>query len=404
MTKEQKKQLFGFGLPIILGTILLLGASYAWLQLTLEGTQTNIIKVGDLTLELIDQESVGIEEDGIIPMLDEVGVLQDPYHFTLKNNGTLASKYTIYLDNVDLESEEEQLPDEAIKFDLKKGNTTLIRTLLSYITGEDDERVLDTGVIEGGESFEYDLRMWIDEAATQEMAAGKTFRGKIRVVADQITYPSPTPEECFDFDIATGTINKYLCGPTLGFVVSGPVNNTIEDSPAGRFITDVVIPEKIKNTAVKAIKGAAAPHGYGFFMTGITSVVIPEGVTDIGQWAFQNSNLKSIVIPSTVKTIDTGAFADAKISSVVIPASVEELGFQAFRTNTLVSVTIKGKSSVSDFKNYSAVSEIGSPFISHYLTTHSGWLEGSACKAHAIEQLNDDYSGDNTNPCIHWEP
>ncbi len=424
MTKEQKKLLFGFGLPIILGTILLLGASYAWLQLTLNGTKTNVLKVGDLSLELDDTNGVAINGDGVLPVLDEVGLLQDPYHFTLTNNGTLASKYTIYLDNVNLESGEKQLPDEAIKFDLKKDDTTLIRTLLSYIK-QDNVRILDTGVINGeGESFEYDLRMWVDEAATQDMAAGKTFRGKIRVEAQQVIEQLPTPEECFTID-ETGTITSYLCGSKILDVnQASETTNTAENSPAGRIITDVVIPKTINGTAVTKIDYGSFGGAWGSTANvGLTSVAILEGVTSIDEYAFANNPLTKVTFPSTLREIGNLAFSDTllnsiklpeglmtignsafynnRLTSIVIPASVTSLSNAIFGNNPLTSVTIKGKISIEDFDiyGYSYRGYLRGPFYGSWPT-----VSGSICQSHHEEHKFDSDGGDNTNPCIHWEP
>ncbi|MBR4263438.1 MAG: leucine-rich repeat domain-containing protein [Paludibacteraceae bacterium] len=77
----------------------------------------------------------------------------------------------------------------------------------------------------------------------------------------------------------------------------------------------------------------------------ITSVVLPEGLTYIGDWAFygfRNSNLTSITIPSTVTSIGQGAFADCTgLTSVTIPANVTSIGIQAFEGCTgLTSVII----------------------------------------------------------------
>ena len=245
MTKEQKKQLYGFGLPIILGTILLLGVSYAWFQLTLNGTKTNVLQVESLSLELDDEKSVGIDGDGIVPMLDEVGLEQDPYRFTLINKGNIDSDYTIYLDDVDLLDGENKLSDGVIKYNLKKDeNELFIRKLSESVVN--GKRVLDTGRIGAGESYVYDLRMWIDYDATKDQAAGKTFRGKIHAEAQQVIEQPPTPEECFAFD-GKGTITKYLCGPEIE--KNGSIG-TNDNSPIGRIISDVVIPKKIRGVDV----------------------------------------------------------------------------------------------------------------------------------------------------------
>ena len=72
-------------------------------------------------------------------------------------------------------------------------------------------------------------------------------------------------------------------------------------------------------------------------------VVIPDGVTSIGAFAFQsNDNLISVTIPDSVTNIGMGAFAFCKkLSSVVVPSSVTCIGYGAFGyCYELASVTI----------------------------------------------------------------
>ena len=63
-----------------------------------------------------------------------------------------------------------------------------------------------------------------------------------------------------------------------------------------------------------------------------TRITIPNGVTKIGNRAFQYcTNLVSVVIPETVKTIGTFSFAYcSKLNGVTIPKSVESLPSSAF--------------------------------------------------------------------------
>ncbi|MBP3375184.1 MAG: leucine-rich repeat domain-containing protein [Clostridia bacterium] len=64
----------------------------------------------------------------------------------------------------------------------------------------------------------------------------------------------------------------------------------------------------------------------------ITELVIPEGITEIGDYAFQNcSFVKSVVIPSTVRRIGNYAFSGCKsLESVTIPSNVTYIGECAF--------------------------------------------------------------------------
>ncbi len=78
----------------------------------------------------------------------------------------------------------------------------------------------------------------------------------------------------------------------------------------------------------------------------ISSVQMPESITEIGQYAFyQCSNLCKIEIPENVVKIDIGVFESCEaLQSVVIPDNVEAIGDYAFsKCNSLQKVVI-GKS------------------------------------------------------------
>lgn len=182
--KKLKKQTTIFAVLLIIETIALIGVGYAWLTLALNGTKGNNVKAGTFDLQLNDENSDGINLVGTIPMLDEVGMSKTPYRFTLTNTGTVDSGYTIYLDDVPLDDGEQKIPDNLIKFNLTKDNTSLKTSLLSTI-GTNPNRVLDTGFITKGTTVSFDLRLWLDENFTT-IDMGKVFKGKIRVVVGQV--------------------------------------------------------------------------------------------------------------------------------------------------------------------------------------------------------------------------
>lgn len=75
----------------------------------------------------------------------------------------------------------------------------------------------------------------------------------------------------------------------------------------------------------------------------VTDVVIPETITEIGDYTFYNCNyLTSVSIPNSVKSIGTLAFHScSKLSSIVFPPSVTSIGNNAFsKCSGLTSVTL----------------------------------------------------------------
>jgi len=71
------------------------------------------------------------------------------------------------------------------------------------------------------------------------------------------------------------------------------------------------------------------------------AAVIPDGVTSIGDSAFENSSLSYVTIPDSVTSIGVSAFRNTPLISVTIPDSVLTIGIAAFRANTaLTTVTI----------------------------------------------------------------
>ena len=89
-----------------------------------------------------------------------------------------------------------------------------------------------------------------------------------------------------------------------------------------------------------------------FYCTSLTSVTIPDNVTSIENYAFAYTGLKSITIPDSVTNIGNYAFAGCKdLTSITIPDSVTSIGNYAFyNCSSLTSITIPD--SVTSIENY----------------------------------------------------
>jgi len=72
----------------------------------------------------------------------------------------------------------------------------------------------------------------------------------------------------------------------------------------------------------------------------ITNVIIENGITEIGDLAFQNKQLTSVTIPNSVTKIGDSAFSSNQLAEVTLPNSVTVIKVSAFYGNPLTSITI----------------------------------------------------------------
>ena len=87
----------------------------------------------------------------------------------------------------------------------------------------------------------------------------------------------------------------------------------------------------------------------------LTSINIPDGVTEIGKFAFSGcTGLTSITIPNSVTSIGDGAFGCTGLTSITIPNSVTSIGEWAFQEcSSLTSITIPNSvTSISSYAFY----------------------------------------------------
>ena len=114
---------------------------------------------------------------------------------------------------------------------------------------------------------------------------------------------------------------------------------------------------------VDGVLNSFAPYG-------LTEYSIPEGVTSIGEIAFQGcSSLESISIPDSVTSIRDYAFRGcSSLESITLPDSVTSIGYSAFYgCSSLASITIpEGVTSIGDeaFSGCTSLAEFEGKFAS----------------------------------------
>ncbi len=132
-------------------------------------------------------------------------------------------------------------------------------------------------------------------------------------------------------------------------------------------VNNVYLPEGLRVIGVRALScglgSITLPNSVqhignsAFSETGITSIVIPEGITRIGYMMFYMcTNLESVSLPSTVTSIEGYAFgACTALKSIILPEGLTEIGESAFgNCKTLTEIHIPAQvTSIADeaFRN-----------------------------------------------------
>ena len=158
------------------------------------------------------------------------------------------------------------------------------------------------------------------------------------------------------FDGCTGLTSAYIsdlaawCEISFGDAYSNPLFYADNLYLNGELVTDLAIPNGVTSIGNCAFNGCA----------GLTSVTIPDSVTSIGSSAFSGcSGLISVAIPDSVTGLGDYAFRGCSgLTSITIPDSVTSIGDSAFSGCAgLTSVTIGN--GVTSIGNYAFASCFG---------------------------------------------
>lgn len=185
--KNKKKVLI---VVLAIMAILLIGATYAWLNTTVSGTKVNIIKAGTISFDFKEGDNK-IFVQNAYPLTDTEGEETTIYEFTVTNDGNISSDYELLLGDLPIDSGKTRMDDGYVKYKLEKigKKTEVITQLMSkpdvmLIKNENSENVkyrkLDDETLEPNESKTYKLQVWMDYDAPNE-AQGTIFKTKIAI-------------------------------------------------------------------------------------------------------------------------------------------------------------------------------------------------------------------------------
>ncbi|MBR4920090.1 MAG: leucine-rich repeat protein [Prevotella sp.] len=115
--------------------------------------------------------------------------------------------------------------------------------------------------------------------------------------------------------------------------------------------------------------------------TGIQTLIVGEGITNIPAYAFHmQENLMSVSLPSTLKSIGNSAMGETAIWNICLPEGLETIGAYAFIMSTFESISIP-----------STVTEIGEAAFAY------GALTSIGCYASTPPTLGNDAFGDDVS-------
>ena len=166
----------------------------------------------------------------------------------------------------------------------------------------------------------------------------------------------------YDNKLTSVTIGNGFEAETIGHYAfaQNPTLKTVRITGTGP-IKEKAFYYDYSSFSLSSDEGVFAPSG----SSGI-ELIIEEGITSIGDYAFSSSKLTSVVIPPSVTEIGKSAFYDNKLTSVTIGNGFEagKIGDDAFKDNpTLKTVRITGTGSIKekafyyDYNSYFSTNE-----------------------------------------------
>ena len=146
-----------------------------------------------------------------------------------------------------------------------------------------------------------------------------------------------TSAEQFEFDESNGTINRYS-GTDSQVIIPKEINGVeVKEIGYGAFANNNTLESVVISNSVISISGSAFSG-----CENLNSVIMADTVSYIGSYAFKGcSQLKSIELPSLTEYISDYAFEGSGISKLVIPQGVKSLGYYTFANcDSLTEITV----------------------------------------------------------------
>ena len=228
MKINNKKLIIIFGILCL--CILLIGVSFALYTVSLNSIKKARLKAGTLSLQILDEDnnvisnsngsnyevnSSFIDIEDTYPKTNTQGLEQDGFPFKIKNNGTLAASYNLYIKVLD----DSTLDESNIKYSLTRNGNPITETpqLITEADLEEDNTYkyykIDLGELGKQETVSYNLKLWLNIDAGTDVI-GKEFKASLYVKAEQ--WDSALPPGYTELEYLESTGTQYIDTEIIG--------------------------------------------------------------------------------------------------------------------------------------------------------------------------------------------
>ena len=182
MNKNKKALLLIIGVLLLVGVII--SISYAYYIFSVSQSGKNVVKSDCFEITYSDGNAISL--NNAIPYSEDEADELTPYTFNIKNLCKSPIKYNINLETLNTSD----IDLNAVRYKFGIYNSNLLGSIAdndsSVIVNKNvvsSSKTINSGVLDGGEEKVFDLRIWVDEDATIEQSANKSFLSKIVVDA-----------------------------------------------------------------------------------------------------------------------------------------------------------------------------------------------------------------------------
>lgn len=104
------------------------------------------------------------------------------------------------------------------------------------------------------------------------------------------------------------------------------------------YVTSVELPSTVRRIGNRAF-------GNGYNISEVSEVNLPNGLEDIGSYAFYNSKLTEISLPASLRSIGKYAFYNCEQlqGELIIPENITNIGYNAFEGSKLFQIDVRAE-------------------------------------------------------------